>query len=560
MKKLALLLAFVCALAGAQTFPVQNLTVGGTSSFTGTMSGAGLTNYLASPPAIGSSAANTGSFTTLATSGTHTASGASVLNGTVSGTGLSTYEANINHVQTVLNIAALRALNCVSGLVYSAQGYYTLGDGGGGALYVCNSGDTSTADNGGTILAAANTFRLYMMPPSQYNARQFGMKCDGATDDTTALQAAVTASVGHSLYIPAGTKGNGAPFNQNPCLISAPITLTSTVGGYNIFGDSPEWSTANGNSGGTIIKNTSVTGTDAFQVTSAANGQVLISKFAILGNGSDGNGITLSGAFNTIIEKMTIAGIGKAGVSATNSFNSHVYQSLIGNIKQDGIFWNGLANGISVRDSVFFNCDTAHGGYGEIRITGAGGNSLAPVVEGNTFEGGANTEFGLILTGTNGATVKGNYFEVIPTLLYSDTTVSGFSYDSNYFQDGLVTIAGSTNGAFTNNVVAKNTITTTATITTSTGGNNVFAHGNVATGGATISIPASSGTATLVAGTATVSNLNVNSGIPIMISRATAAGTVGDLRLGTVTNGSSFIINSASSTDTSTVNWSFGGY
>ena len=70
MKKLALLLAFVNALAGAQTFPVNNLTVSGTSSFTGTMSGTGVTALFSAPPTIGGTTANAGSFTNLSASGT----------------------------------------------------------------------------------------------------------------------------------------------------------------------------------------------------------------------------------------------------------------------------------------------------------------------------------------------------------------------------------------------------------------------------------------------------------------------------------------------------------
>jgi hypothetical protein len=63
------------------------------------------------------------------------------------------------------------------------------------------------------------------------------------------------------------------------------------------------------------------------------------------------------------------------------------------------------------------------------------------------------------------------------------------------------------------------------------------------------------GTATLVAGTVTVSTTAVTASSIILISRNAAGGTVGDLRLGTITAGVSFVINSASGTDTSTVNW-----
>ena len=176
MKKLALLLAFVCALAGAQTFPVNNLTVSGTSSFTGTMSG----------------------------------------------TGLTTHDAGVNHVQTVLNVAALRALSCVPGLLYADQGYAALGDGGGG-VFVCNGADTTTPDNGGSILASASTFRLYLLNNGTISVLQFGAKGDGTTVDTTPLQNAITYVTGKGikLFVPYGASGNYA--------IGATLTVSAGV-------------------------------------------------------------------------------------------------------------------------------------------------------------------------------------------------------------------------------------------------------------------------------------------------------------------------------------------
>lgn len=135
MKKiLALLALLVCTITGAQTFTTNNLVVNGT------FSGAG-TNSL---------------------------------------------------VKTVLNVAALRALSCIPNTFYADQGYTTIAD-GGQATFVCNGADTTTADNGGTILATANANRLYMLTPARtVNVFQFGAKGNGTTDDTAAIQAAAT--------------------------------------------------------------------------------------------------------------------------------------------------------------------------------------------------------------------------------------------------------------------------------------------------------------------------------------------------------------------------------
>jgi hypothetical protein len=63
------------------------------------------------------------------------------------------------------------------------------------------------------------------------------------------------------------------------------------------------------------------------------------------------------------------------------------------------------------------------------------------------------------------------------------------------------------------------------------------------------------GTATLVGGTVTVSNTSVTASTKIFLSRHTAGGTLGHLSVGTVIASTSFVINSSSATDTSTVNW-----
>lgn len=80
----------------------------------------------------------------------------------------------------------------------------------------------------------------------------------------------------------------------------------------------------------------------------------------------------------------------------------------------------------------------------------------------------------------------------------------------------------------------------------------------IVTAGRGIRIPEGSnarmGTATLVAGTVTVSNTSVTANTRIFLSRSTTGGTTGNLST-TQSASTSFTINSSSGTDTSTVNW-----
>ena len=63
------------------------------------------------------------------------------------------------------------------------------------------------------------------------------------------------------------------------------------------------------------------------------------------------------------------------------------------------------------------------------------------------------------------------------------------------------------------------------------------------------------GTATLVAGTVTVTNAAVLSTDKIFVTRMTTGGTVGHLRVGTITDNTSFVLEASVNTDTSTVAW-----
>ena len=82
---------------------------------------------------------------------------------------------------------------------------------------------------------------------------------------------------------------------------------------------------------------------------------------------------------------------------------------------------------------------------------------------------------------------------------------------------------------------------------------NIKASGNLISGGKLVcTSSARCGTATLVAGTVTVTSTGTTANTVVLLTRKTAGGTIGDLTW-TVSAGASFTINSALATDTSTV-------
>lgn len=104
-------------------------------------------------------------------------------------------------------------------------------------------------------------------------------------------------------------------------------------------------------------------------------------------------------------------------------------------------------------------------------------------------------------------------------------------------------------------VTATTTLTATAGAITATNGNLVLGTaGNKLsiTTGANASIGVSGA---MTAGTITISTTAVTASSKIFLTHASVGGTVGTLSVGTITAGTSFVINSSNNADTSTVNW-----
>lgn len=114
--------------------------------------------------------------------------------------------------QLIATIAALRANTTALVQIY-VQGYYADGDGGEGPFWY-NSADTTSADNGGTIIVDASSRRWYRDTGGDpYSVRWFGAKGNGTTDDATSINNAIlarSAASGGQVYFPQGTYAVGS--------------------------------------------------------------------------------------------------------------------------------------------------------------------------------------------------------------------------------------------------------------------------------------------------------------------------------------------------------------
>lgn len=102
-----------------------------------------------------------------------------------------------NGATTVASYSAFRALSATTYPVVFMQGYYTPGDGGGG-FFVYVPSDTTSADNGGTILTDSRSptpHRYYRIGYGEsVSPLMFGAKGDATTNDFAAWQAAINAA------------------------------------------------------------------------------------------------------------------------------------------------------------------------------------------------------------------------------------------------------------------------------------------------------------------------------------------------------------------------------
>lgn len=141
--------------------------------------------------------------------------------------------------RVVNTISALRALAKTGVGKAFVLGYYAQGDGGGGQ-YWYDSTDTTSADNSGTIIVAADGGRWKLVLTGPVSVKQFGAKGNytggsiAGQDDTTAIQACINwvqaniNTVTYGSYSP--SVGTGVVyFPQGSYGVSAALVVTTKV-------------------------------------------------------------------------------------------------------------------------------------------------------------------------------------------------------------------------------------------------------------------------------------------------------------------------------------------
>ena len=127
----------------------------------------------------------------------------------------------------VASIAALRLLLKTGSTHAFITGYYAAGDGGGGHYY-CDAADTTSADNGITVIVAADGGRWKLAITGMVSIRQCGVNpSQPRATNSARLQAAIdwASPIGHCLYAPEGVY-----------LFGSTITKAESFRGVSILG------------------------------------------------------------------------------------------------------------------------------------------------------------------------------------------------------------------------------------------------------------------------------------------------------------------------------------
>ena len=290
MKKILLnLLLLLPVVANAQTFPVNNLVVNGTSSF------AGQSTFTLSPlaptPAPGDST------TKLAT--TAFVAGATSNIGTT---------ANTN--------AALQALSTATVVIVNRLGFATIGDAppltytGTGSACSLNGGN---GDGGSQVKSSNGGCWIAAFPPGEVDAREWGAIANGTTDSTAFLQAAwnYAASVSVDVLLPPSTAVNFVKFSS----LVAPTPSGANTGNRSALVGQGE--------GNTLIQSNVTGATCAINITATFGTNSWINDtfrdFTLSGTGSIGNGICITSVTRLSFSHVYIQNFNN-GVVATDSF------------------------------------------------------------------------------------------------------------------------------------------------------------------------------------------------------------------------------------------------
>jgi len=306
-----------------------------------------------------------------------------------------------------LQLADYAALRAYAG---PRQSVYVTGAGIAG-MFVRDDIDTASADNGGTIIVAANGKRWRRMNADVAKPAWFGADSTGVVDCSAAVQKAIDASNGRIDFGATGTYRISAPVGFPTNIVASDRMMTVRGGGATIIVDSAEAIFTS--------KDSLLTPESTSNLYSA---KINITGLAFKSNGSN-PGVVINGdrLYNVMCYRNSFYG---ATLTVIKSFRDHGGGNANGYLQSVAFDGNHFAQVGLIADAkrafniVFVNnqCESCLKG---LYIDGTGDPAVNVLrVENNLWEGGGVfLKLGAVL----GYSIHGNYFESnsqgdVPTL------------------------------------------------------------------------------------------------------------------------------------------------
>ena len=325
--------------------------------------------------------------------------------------------------QTVLaSVSALRGNSGAMPPAVTIEGYGAAGDGGGGQfVYVAT--DTTSSDNGGTIVVDAASRRWYRVAVSSiWSPLWFGVTMNGTTDDTSAWQSAINAAqtANAILAIPPGTTK-----------ISAALVITGSLSLIGAGKTSSTFSLATANQTGLSITGSApvtfasfaiqpaaaITGCTgiAFTPSTLANTESTIRDLQLLNLAT---GINTQAAANWTIDSVDILNFTNVGIIVRNTINPDQGDSALINCYIQGATTSAPAcveqlssGGLKIANNKFITAQ-----YGYFLYLDTGVNSSDLLLANNSMENFSVCAIGLSQATSTGSfgmvTIAGNQFNL----------------------------------------------------------------------------------------------------------------------------------------------------